>query len=68
MDGVRKSTKTKAMALVAREYLPSRIECQLLAQVFELLSVPHGTDEASAHRTSVNELATESQLHGRRAA
>jgi hypothetical protein len=68
MDGERKSTKTKALALVAREFIPSRIECQLLTQVFELLSVPHGIDEAPAERTGVHAPAIASQFHGRRVA
>lgn len=43
-------------ALVAREFAPSRIEHQLLAQVFELVCGPRGVgDESRLAEQSVSE-------------
>lgn len=68
MDGKPKPIKSIVMAVVAREFVPSRIERQLLAQVFELLSVPRSVDGEPADRADVNEPAVTSRFHGRRVA
>ena len=76
MDGLCNSASKKATARVVRQFSPSRIECQLLAQVFELVCgqpsaavQPHGSGPSAAHiHLAGDSQAIDRQLAGRRAA
>ncbi len=77
MDGLLMKSDKGMMATVVRQFTPSRIEQQLLAQVFELVCGQRSElDEsrsavqnmASTPRVSDDEQAIETQLAGRRAA
>ena len=74
MDGSRKTSSSRVIALVVRQFAPSRIERKLLAQVFDLVccepasltcssAKPAGNHHATAR--SVSDWSTEPQLAGR---
>ncbi len=74
MDDSRKGNRNRAIALVVRHFSPSRIERQLLAQVFELVchdrqsltnsSIVRQAEQLSIAQSDRN-LSIEPQLAGR---
>lgn len=59
MDGSKKLASSDATAVVAREFEPTRIERELLAQTFDLLcKQTTATKEASAIPSAMSEEAT----------
>ena len=74
MDDSRKTGSSRVIALVVRQFAPSRIERQLLAQVFDLVccepspiacSSAEQTGDHHATAQSVYEWSTEPQFAGR---
>lgn len=77
MDGLCNSASKKVAASVVREFSPSRIECQLLTQVFELVCGPPsavvqlpgaGSSVVHSHQPGGDGQAIGRHLAGRRAA
>ncbi len=77
MDGSLKGAGNPVTATVVRRFMPSRIERQLLARVFELVCGPDCEAEGSAcaeqnaartHRVGERRQAIDAHAAGRRAA